>query len=258
MTIHIADTERFAGHVRFVTHHGDRQFGWQTGNKVRPDLCRVNGVGRGAVHHKQHAVGLLDLLPGAFDTDALNLVAGIAQTGGIDDVQRHAVDVDVLAQHVASGTGNVGHDRCFTARQGVQQARFTGVRASGNHHLHPFTQQAALARFCTNGVEIGHHLVELGFDFAVREEVDLLVREVDSRFHVDPKVSKCFHEVIHTRGECALQRVQSRAGRLFRTGVDQVSNGLSLRQVELVVEEGTLGELARLGNAQARQGQDTF
>ena len=52
--------------------------------------------------------------------------------------------------------------------------------------------------------------------------------------------------------------VQSRASRLFRAGVDQVCNRLGLRQVELVVEEGTFGELARLRNAQARQSQNTF
>jgi hypothetical protein len=120
----------------------------------------------------------------------------------------------MLAQHVAGGAGNIGHDRRFTARQGVQQARFPGVWAPGDHHLHPFAQQAALARFGADGVEIGHHLVELGFDFAVGEEVDFFIREVDGRFHVDAQVSECFHKVIHPR-RTPLQRVQRRACRLF-------------------------------------------
>ena len=75
--------------------------------------------------------------------------------------------MDMLAQDIAGGTGYVGHDRRFTARQGVQQARFSGIRATSNHHLHPFTQQAALARFGANGIEIVHHLVELSFNFTV-------------------------------------------------------------------------------------------
>ena len=167
MTIHIADTQRFAGHVCLIAHHGDRQFSRETGDKVWPDFSRINGVGCGAVHHKQHAVGLLDLLPGAFDTDTLDFIARIAKTSGVDDVQRHAVDVYMLAQDIAGGTGYVGHDRRFTARQGVQQARFSGIRATSNHHLHPFTQQAALARFGADGIEIVHHLVELSFNFTV-------------------------------------------------------------------------------------------
>ena len=39
------------------------------------------------------------------------------------------------------GSGDIAGDCCFTARQRVQQARFTGVRTSGNHHFHPFAQQ---------------------------------------------------------------------------------------------------------------------
>lgn len=82
-------------------------------------------------------------------------------------MQRHAVDVDMLAQHVAGGAGYVGDDRRFTARRGVQQARFPSVGASGNDHLHAFTQQAATARFGADGIEIVHHLVELSFNFTV-------------------------------------------------------------------------------------------
>lgn len=45
VTIHIADTQRFAGYVRFVAHYGDRQLSRQAGDKIWPDLSRVNGVG---------------------------------------------------------------------------------------------------------------------------------------------------------------------------------------------------------------------
>ena len=86
MAIYFAKAQRLTGNIRFVTHHGDRQFGWQTGNKVWPDICRVHGVGGGAINHKQYTVGLFNFLPGTFDTDAFNFVAGIAQTGGVDDV----------------------------------------------------------------------------------------------------------------------------------------------------------------------------
>ena len=53
--------------------------------------------------------------------------------------------------------------------------------------------------------------------------------------------------------EGAVERARRRARRGFGAGVDQVGDGLGLRQVELVVEEGALGELARPGEAQARQ-----
>ncbi|MNR05893.1 hypothetical protein D3C85_1219430 [compost metagenome] len=78
MTVHIAQAQRFACFIGFVTHHSDRQFSGQTSDKVRPDFCGIDRVGGGAVDHKQHVVGLLDLLPRAFDTDAFDFVAGVA------------------------------------------------------------------------------------------------------------------------------------------------------------------------------------
>ena len=65
---------------------------------------------------------MFNLLPGAFDADTFDLIVRIAQAGGINDVQRHTIDMDMLAQHVAGGTGNIGDDSRLPARQRVQQA----------------------------------------------------------------------------------------------------------------------------------------
>ncbi len=120
-------------------------------------------------------------------------------------MQRHTVDMNMFPQYVASGAGNVGHNCGFATRQSIQQARFPGIWTPGNDHFHPFAQQAALTRFGAYRVEIVHHSVKLGFDFAIGEEVDLLIREINRRFYVDPQVSKCFHKMIHAGGKSTLQ-----------------------------------------------------
>ena len=122
MVIYFAQPQRFAGNIRFVAHHGNRQIFRQTGDKIWPDIRRIGRTGGGAVDHEQYAVGLFNLLPGTLDADALDLVVRIAQAGGINDVQRHTVNVDMLAQNVAGGSGNIGDDSRFPARQRVQQA----------------------------------------------------------------------------------------------------------------------------------------
>ena len=114
MVVHFRQTQRFTGDVGLVAHHGDRQRARQARHKLRPDLRRLGGGGGGAVNHKQHSVGLFDLVPRTFDADTLNLVAGVAQAGGVDDVQRHAVDMDMFAQDVAGGAGDIGDDRRLT------------------------------------------------------------------------------------------------------------------------------------------------
>ena len=59
-------------------------------------------------------------------------------------------------------------------------------------------------------------------------------------------------EAPHHGGELSLERAHGRAGRLARAGVDQVRDRLRLRQVQLVVEEGALRELARQGAPRAQ------
>ncbi len=54
-------------------------------------------------------------------------------------------------------------------------------------------------------------------------------------------------------GELARERAAGTARRGLGAGVDQVGNRLGLGQVDLVVQERPLGELAGLGQAQARQ-----
>ena len=76
MAVHFTHFQRFAGYIGFIAYHGDRQFGGQTGDKFRPDLCRINGVCRGAIDHKQHAVGLFNFLPRALDTNTFHFVTG--------------------------------------------------------------------------------------------------------------------------------------------------------------------------------------
>ncbi|MNP67640.1 hypothetical protein D3C76_1634950 [compost metagenome] len=79
------------------------------------------------------------------------MVIGISQTSGIHHVKRHAIDVDMFAQNVTCGAGNLGHDRCFTTRQCVEQTGFTGIWPTGDHHRHAVTQQGTLPGFAHDG-----------------------------------------------------------------------------------------------------------
>ncbi len=150
-----------AGQVGLVAHHGEADLFWQPINKFRPDLPRVDRSRGGAIHHEQHPIGLLNLGPGTLDADLLHLVLGIAQAGGVDDVQRHAIQMDVFAQHVAGGAGDLGDDGRLAAGQGVEQARFAGVGTTGDHHLHPFTQQGALLGLAAHRIQFVHDGVEI-------------------------------------------------------------------------------------------------
>ncbi|MNR29112.1 hypothetical protein D3C85_1464790 [compost metagenome] len=82
-------------------------------------------------------------------------------------MQRHAIQVDVLAQHVAGGAGDFGDDGGFAARQGVEQAGLAGVGTAGDHHLHPFPQQGALLGFAAHRIQLCHDAVQIPRHLAV-------------------------------------------------------------------------------------------
>ena len=101
-------------------------------------LLTPGGPGRirGGVDHEQHALGARDLGACAPHALLLDRIAPQAQAGCIEHVQRHAVDRNPLAHHVAGGAGNRGHDGRLVARQAIQQARLAGIGAAGEHHRH--------------------------------------------------------------------------------------------------------------------------
>ncbi len=217
--------------------------------EVGLDAGDRSGVRR--IHHEQHAVGARQLAVRAADALGLDLVGGIAQAGGIEHVQRQAVDLDALAQHVAGGAGHGRDDRGVVTREAVEQARLAGVRAPGDHDGEPVAQQRALPGGLGEPGKAPADELEPGVERAVAEEVHFLLGEVDGGLDPHAQLEHRFGEVVHLRGELALQRAQRGARRLRRAAVDQIGDGLGLGEVELVVEERPPCELAGLGGPRA-------
>src|SRR5690606_32389461 len=183
-------------------------------------------------------VGAFDFLPGAGDTDALDGVVGVAQAGGVDDVQGYTVDVDFLDDLVAGRAGDGGDDGDVVAGQGVQQAGFTDVGFAGQHDMQAFAQDDALAGLGDQGVEVCCQRLQRGTRLIFFEEIDFLFGEIqgglDQHAQVDDSVRQC----VDPGGELARQRGHGAARRSDRRGVDQVGDGLGLGQVHAIVQKG--------------------
>ena len=110
----------------------------RSSSKARPSRI----VGR--VDDEQHAVGARHFGGGAAHALALDDVVGVAQAGGVEHVQRQAVDVDAFAQHVARGARDGGDDGGVVTGQPIEQAGFAGVGPAREHDGHAVAQQAAL------------------------------------------------------------------------------------------------------------------
>src|SRR5207244_1849873 len=92
---------------------------------------------------KQH-LGVSDCLPGARDSDRFDLVCRVTQTGGIDDIHGHAVDLNGLTHRVACGARNLSDDSEVFSGKPVEERRFSYVRPAGQYDLKSAAKNAAL------------------------------------------------------------------------------------------------------------------
>src|SRR6185369_5020774 len=130
------------------------------------------------IDQQEDDIGALDFLPAAFDADFLDFVLGFAQAGGVDDVQRNALDLDGRAQRVACRAGNRRDDGQIVASQAIEQRGLTDVRLAGQHDVEAALQQFALAGSVENLGQLELQALQATEGIGGLEEVDILVWKI--------------------------------------------------------------------------------
>src|SRR5690606_19466335 len=137
----------FLTEINFVADQCDPVGIFQLINEGGPQFSRGGQWVSPTVNHEQDAVSLLDFLPGTLNPDLFYFVGTLAQSGCIDNMQRHAIKMDMLPQHIPSGTFDAGHNGAVAATECIEQAGLSRIGATGNHYTHAFTYQNSLSRF---------------------------------------------------------------------------------------------------------------
>ena len=96
------------------------------------------------VNQSQDHIGTANLTPGPLDPNPLHRVNSVAQTCGVDDMDRDALNLDRLAHCIARRTRDVRHDRTIITRQAIEQAGLADVWLPNQHDIHPVAQQGTL------------------------------------------------------------------------------------------------------------------
>ena len=82
---------------------------------------------------------------------------------------------------------------------------------------------------------------------AISQKINLFFREVDRRFHPNAQLDQGVDERMDFGRKSALQRAQRSTRRGERPCIDEIRHRFGLREIELVVEVGSLSEFPRLG-----------
>ncbi|MPM33493.1 hypothetical protein SDC9_80069 [bioreactor metagenome] len=229
----------------------------QLPRQLRGDL-RVNSRVFPLVHprqvmQKQHRIRRADFVPGARNTDLFHLIVTLAQTGGVDHMQRHAFDLNGLLHLVARGARNRRDDGQFRPRQRIEQRAFARIGLPRNHHLDAFAQQRALLRALHHRPQLRLQPLQLPRRIGLLQKIDLFFREVQSRLHQHAQMDQRVAQRVDLFGERARQRTPRTARSRLGARIDQIGNRLGLGQIDLVVEKRPLRELPRLRQPQLRR-----
>src|SRR5690606_22478169 len=132
--------------------------------------------------------------------------------GGVYDVQRYALYVDLLHDFVAGGAGDVGNDGYVLAGQGVEQAGLADVGLPGRYDVQAFAQDHALAGLGDQIGQFGPDAVQAGAGLVFFQEVDFFFRKVQGGFDQGAQLYDAFGQGVYAGRERAAERGHGAAG----------------------------------------------
>ena len=157
-----------------------------------------------------------------------------------------------LGDQVARGARDLGDDGAVLLQQAVEQAALADVGAADDGEREslraPGCRRRKLAASVRDAASIGREPAQ---DLRGGRDADVVFGEIDAGFEQRDQLQQLLLERRDAAGDGALHLLRGDARLVERGGVDQVADGLGLRQVDAAVEEGAQGELAGLGEARA-------
>ena len=229
------------GQVGFVEHRNAHR-GFLCGGN---DLTVIVVERARRVEHRDGERGVRRRVQRPVHADGLYGVGCVAQSGGVGQAQEHATERDARVDRVAGRAGHVRHDRALIAEQGVEQGGLARVRAAEDHG-----RNTAVEHICPGKrvqqplepVDAAGQCTLVGAELKVR---NVLVRVVDHGVIVAGDV---LQRVVYTL-RVPQHRAAELPGGVFCVqgclGVDEVDDGLRLREIHAAVEKGALREFAR-------------
>src|ERR1700722_15746679 len=175
-----------------------------------------------------------------------------AQAGGVGQHHRVAAEIERHLDHVARGAGAGGGDRHLAPRQRVHQTRFAGIGRAENRHLEARTQHLAAAAVLERGPDLGREPRDAVGRLAAQIFRQALFGKVDLGFEPRLGLQQPLAPILIDLRRRARSLAQRLAALRRGFGRDQVGHAFGLGQIELAVQKGAAGELARLGQAQTR------
>ena len=208
-----------------------------------------------AIEHRQDQASLFQFLPAAADALRFNGVLGLAQTGGVKEVQPDIPQLHRLLYHVAGGACYRGDDGTVEPGQQIQQGGLARIGAAHDGTVHALAQDGVRLIVADQPVQRLLHAAQNAAQMGFVQLWHIFLREI----HPGCQMGLQGGEGILLFPDLAGQRTgQGRIGQrcpLPPVGRDQIHDRFGLRQAQFAVQERTAGVLA--GGRRLRTGCQT-
>lgn len=189
-----AGTGNEVGEIDFSPANDSRNVGGES-------IGGQRGWRRGPVLNPEKKVGLAGGGFGSGDPKLLDQIGGLAEPGGIDQRERDAREEKARINRVPSCPRHRTNNRPVFFNQSVEQARFTGVRFSGENDRDAMAEEATFP----GGAEDLITRSNQGFDAVLKAETDLRGNVFVRKINVGFEVCQVVEELILKRCDCFCQ-----------------------------------------------------
>ena len=208
----------------------------------------------GAIEDQDREVGAARSVARALDAQPLQRIGRLSHAGSIAQTDLKALEPDRLLDGVARGSGQLAHDGALESEERVHETGLTHVRSSDQGHAHALL---STARCGQSREPLAQRRRDGGAPIRRQRSVPSLihvVRKIDPRFDLGEDWHEAPVQLRHTAGKGAAKGTLRGPRGPLGPRLHERRDRLGLRQIQLPVPEGALGEFA--GPGRVRAGRD--
>src|SRR5579872_5696056 len=174
-TVETGSPDVIANEIVFV-----RDYNRRTSRDLAQKFLVVIREALRGIEYDKNEIGIDQRFHGFPDADALSLIEGAANAGGVDEFDRNAADGDRFADKITSSAGGRGHNGTLVLYQAVKQTRFAHVGPAHDGQRQAFMNDLSISerggQFFKRSLDCGDALQNL----VSRKNRDIVFGKVDS------------------------------------------------------------------------------
>ena len=151
-----------------------------------------------------------------------NIAGGVAETGGINEVDRVAVESNEFLDGVTGGAGMGGDNGAIAASQKIKESGFADIRSAGDDNPCAFAQQMAFVPGVQQGLNTTGNGGNPGRELFRNGLGQFIIREIKHGLNISAQGEQCLIKRPNFVSQGIFELGRGQTGGALGTGMDEV------------------------------------